>query len=141
MPSATRADHKSATLSTLKFADKNMKWKKIMFRACLKIKHEHSILKITIKHSQTEIGFVLDCRLWVFLFLLVATFLIITFSMLLLSLHMYTQTRHVSSNFLPLVSVKPTVCFFNSLLIPGDQTKNLSDVMAAYLIYRYIYVC
>jgi len=32
--------------------------------------------------------------------------------------------------------VKPLQGFFNNLLIPGDQTKKLSDVMAAYLFYR-----
>jgi len=37
-------------------------------------------LKITINHSQTEMGLVFNCRLWVWLFRLVTTFLIINFS-------------------------------------------------------------
>jgi len=53
------------------------------------------------------------------------------------------ETRHVSSNFLPcqfLVSVKPTTDF-NRLPIPGDKTKKLRGVMAAYLLYRYKHLC
>jgi len=70
---------------------------------------------------------------------LVATFLIINFSIFFLSLHMHIRTRHVSSNFLPcwlLTSGKPTAWLFNRLLIPKDQTKNLRDVMKAFLLYR-----
>jgi len=47
---------------------------------------------------------------------------------------MDTQTRHIPSNFLPcwfLFSGEPIACLFNSLLIPGDQTKKFGDVMAA----------
>jgi len=54
----------------------------------------------------------------------------------LLSLRVYIQIRHDSSDFLLccfLISSKPTASFFNSLLIPGDQTKKWSVVMAAYL--------
>jgi len=43
-------------------------------------KDYYSILKITIKHLQTEMGLVFHCQLWVLLFLLVAIFLIINFS-------------------------------------------------------------
>jgi len=74
-------------------------------------------------------GLVFHCQLRVLLFfLLVATFLITTFPIFLLSLLMYIWTQHVSSNILPcwfLVSGKPTAWLFNSLLIPGDQTKKL----------------
>jgi len=70
-------------------------------------------------------------------FLLVATFLTITFLIFFFLMHIWTQ--HVSSNVLPcwfLVSGKPTAWLFNSLLIPGDQTKKLRDVLAAYLLCR-----
>jgi len=76
-------------------------------------------------------------------FLLVATFLIVTFFTFLLCLHTHIQNRHVSSYFLScwiLVCGKPTAWLFNSLLpgdfIPGDQTKKVRDVTAAYLLYR-----
>jgi len=49
------------------------------------------------------------------------------------------HTRHVSSKFRPcwfFISGKSTPWLFNSLLIPGDQTKKLKDVIAAYLFYR-----
>jgi len=60
-------------------------------------------------------------------FVLVAVFIIITlFLIFLLCLFMHVWTQHVSSNVFPCwfsVSGKPTTWLFNSLLIPGDQTK------------------
>jgi len=52
---------------------------------------------------------------------------------------MHIWTQHVSLNVLPcwfLVSGKLTVWLFNTLLIPGDQTKKLWDMLAAYLLCR-----
>jgi len=52
---------------------------------------------------------------------------------------MHIWAQHVSSNDLPcwfLVSGKPTAWLFNSLLIPGDQTTKLRDVLAGYLLCR-----
>ena len=54
------------------------------------------------------------------------------------------KTRHVSSNFFPcwfLVSGNPSAWLFNSLLIPSHQKKKLSDVMVAYLLYRWKHLC
>jgi len=61
-------------------------------------------------------------------FLLVTTFLIITFTIFLLCLDMHVRTQHVSSYVFPcyfLVFGKPTAWLFKSLLIPGDQTKKI----------------
>jgi len=62
-----------------------------------------------------------------------------SFFSLLLSLHKYKGTRHISSNFLPSwfsISGKLTALLFNNLLIPGYQTKKLRDVMATYFQNR-----
>jgi len=58
-------------------------------------------------------------------FLLVVTFLIITFPAAAF-LHVRIWTKHVSSNVLPcwfLVFGKHTAWFFNSLLIPGESNE------------------
>ena len=39
------------------------------------------------------------------------------------------------------ISGKLTARHFNSLLIPGHQTENLRDVMAAYLPYKCKHLC
>jgi len=57
-------------------------------------KDEESILKITIKHSQTEMGLVFHCRTGVLLFLLVATFLMITFLFFSFFAYTYTDPTH-----------------------------------------------
>ena len=61
-----------------------------------------------------------------------------------LSLHRRIRTPHVSSKFLPcrfLISGKLTAWHFKSLIIPGDKTKKLREVMAAYLLYRCKHLC
>jgi len=82
-----------------------------------------------MKRTETEMGLVFHCRLLlVLLYLLVATFLIITFPNFLLFLCMHVWTQHVSSNVLPcwyLVSGNPTAWLFINLLIPGDQTNKI----------------
>ena len=90
-------------------------------------------MKITIKHSQTEMDLVFHCRFMSLAFSACRHRSHHYFFYFLLSLHMYIRTRHVSLNFLSccfLISGKPTACFFNSLLIPEDHTKKLRDVMA-----------
>jgi len=96
-------------------------------------KDEQSILKITIKHSQTEMGLEFHCRLWVLLFLLVVTF-VITFSIFCyLCICMYRPDMFEFSSLLILIS---GTWIFNSLLIPEDQMKKIRDAMAAYLLCR-----
>jgi len=139
-------------LTPQKFAYKYWKWKKIILRACLRIyrlikqtnrshvKKSQSntwfrvTLKITNKHSQTEIGLVFQCRMWVLPFLLVATFTPLLFLFVLLYLHMHIRTWRVSSSFLPCwssISGKTTAWLLNGLLIPEDQTKKLRDAITA----------
>jgi len=60
----------------LKFAYNKFR-KKIIFRTYLRYKEQSNA---HIKHAQTEMGLDFDCRLWVLLFLIAATFFIITLS-------------------------------------------------------------
>ena len=93
--------------------------------------------KITITHSHTESRLFCIVDYESYFFLLVVTFLIITFPNFFAFLCIWTQ--HFSSSVLPcwfLVSGKPTVWLFNSLLITGDQTKKSREVLAAYLLCR-----
>jgi len=39
------------------------------------------------------------------------------------------------------ISGKLTAWHFNSLLVPGDQTEKLRDVMAAYVPYKCKHLC
>jgi len=71
-------------------------------------------------------------------FLLVTTFLIITFANFF-TFFMHIWTQHVSLNVLPcwfLVSGKPTIGIFNSLLISRGSNEKLRDVLGAYLLRR-----
>jgi len=56
-------DHKSAALSTPKIGLQEFKRKEDIFRAYYSHMEKQSKLNITVKHSQTEMGFVFHCRL------------------------------------------------------------------------------
>jgi len=86
------------------------------------------MLKVTIKHPQTEMGLVLH---YLTFFCLSPPSSLLLFLIFLLSLLIHIWIQHVSPNVLPcwfFVSGKLTAWLFNSLLIPGDQTKKLRDV-------------
>jgi len=85
-------------------------------------KDYQSILKITIKRSQTEMGLVFLVDYESCFFLLVATFLIITFP-IFFAFFSYAYMDSTSS-----------MLVFNGLLFQGIKRKKLRDVMVAYLI-------
>jgi len=83
-------------------------------------------------------GLVFHCRYESCCIQLVATFLIITFSIFyFLQICMYEPDKF-RQIFFPVVflsPINPPHGFLNNLLITRDQTMKLRDVMAAYLLY------
>jgi len=113
---------------SLKFAYKNLKWKKIMLRAYLKIE---GLINHFEDHNETLTNWYGSCFLLSILSLtfslLVATFLIITFPTFFAFFAYAYMDPTCFVKYFPcwfLVSGKRTAWLFNSLLIPGDQTKN-----------------
>ena len=129
----------------LKFAYKIKKWK-IMFLVYLKI---YGFNKASWKSQPTTLKLkwvlfsIFDYESGFFGWSPPFSSLIFLFFTFVHSLHMHIRTQHHSSICLPCcfsVSGKPTVWHFNSLLIPGDQTKKLRDLIAAYLLCRCKYL-
>jgi len=84
-------------------------------------------------------GLVFHCRYESCCVLLVATFLIINFSIFCFLHICMFEPDMFRQIFFPVGFSSPVNAphgFLNNLLIPGDQTKKLRDVMAAYLFYR-----
>ena len=102
-------------------------------------------MKITIKHSQTEMLLVFHSRLLVLLFLLATTFLIINFSIFCFRYLRICEPDMFRQMFLPLGFQYPVSSPHDSLIVHSFQgikrKKKLRDVMAARLLCRCKHLC